>query len=118
MARITMWASIPAIVRLQSHIDKPMLTLLQTNLGNAMKQFSLRDLLFIVVIVSLLFGWWVDRQNRGPTSGRFQIRSATGHSVILDTATGQAWNRTYTDDGHIRIGFGQEFTDPKLPNKP
>jgi hypothetical protein len=55
-----------------------------------MKQFSIRDLLFLVVIVALVLGWWLDRRR---VPARFQIQSVppNGNAYILDTATGQAW---------------------------
>jgi hypothetical protein len=54
-----------------------------------MKQFSLRDLLFLVVIVALALGWWLDRR---PIPARFQmVSSPNGTTYILDTGTGQAW---------------------------
>ena len=54
-----------------------------------MKQFSIRDLLFLVVIVALAFGWWMDRR---PIPARYQMVADTNKYVyILDTATGQAW---------------------------
>jgi hypothetical protein len=57
-----------------------------------MKQFSIRDLLFAVVIVALALGWWFDRR---PTPARFQIHSEpNGTTYMLDTATGQAWYTT------------------------
>lgn len=79
-----------------------------------MKQFSLRDLLFIIVIVSLLFGWWVDRRNRSPTTGRFQIQNVSGHAIILDTATGQVWDQAYENYRFQTSGF----KDPKLDAEP
>jgi hypothetical protein len=54
-----------------------------------MKQFSIRDLLFLVVIVALALGWWLDRR---PVAARFQIEAAgNGPVYVLDTATGQVW---------------------------
>jgi hypothetical protein len=54
-----------------------------------MKQFSIRDLLFLVVIVALALGWWLDRR---PVAARFQIAGGgNGPAYVLDTATGQVW---------------------------
>ena len=58
-----------------------------------MKQYSLREIILVMVIVSLLFGWWIDRQNREPSVGRFTgFEDPVGRSAILDTATGQVWH--------------------------
>jgi hypothetical protein len=57
-----------------------------------MKQFSIRDLLFVAVIVALALGWWLDRR---PRPARFQIQTGP-NAFILDTATGEAW---YSDQG-------------------
>ena len=51
-----------------------------------MKQFSIRDALFLTVIVALALGWLMDRR---PTPARFQV-SAGG--ALVDTATGQVWD--------------------------
>jgi len=61
-----------------------------------MKQFSIRDLLFFVVIVALVLGWWFDRR---AVPARFQMHSVppNGNAYILDTSTGQAWNSSQTD---------------------
>jgi hypothetical protein len=53
-----------------------------------MKQFSLRDLLFLIVIVALALGWWLDRR---PIPARFQMESTSTRAYVLDTATGQVW---------------------------
>jgi hypothetical protein len=54
-----------------------------------MKQFSIRDLLFLIVIVALILGWWLDRR---PIPARFQMQSAgNGPVYVIDTATGQVW---------------------------
>jgi hypothetical protein len=60
-----------------------------------MKQFSLRDLFFIVAIVALLLGWWVERRNFAAAPGRFQMQVVNGQAVLLDTATGG--NATWTN---------------------
>jgi hypothetical protein len=39
-----------------------------------MKQFSIRDLLFLVVIVTLVLGWWLDKR---PIPARYTIRDAS-----------------------------------------
>ena len=57
-----------------------------------MKQFSIRDLLFLVVIVALGLGWWLDKR---PIPARFQIATVSvkdqGYVSVLDTASGQLW---------------------------
>jgi hypothetical protein len=60
-----------------------------------MKQFSIRDLLFVVVIVAVALGWWFDKR---PVPARFQIVSPGINSVyVLDTATGKVWSNTTSD---------------------
>jgi hypothetical protein len=53
-----------------------------------MKQFSIRDLLFLVVIVALALGWWLDKR---PVPARFQIAGSGNTFCKLDTATGAVW---------------------------
>jgi hypothetical protein len=55
-----------------------------------MKQFSIRDLLFLVVVVALALGWWLDRR---PTTGRFQGFGGGNNAYVVDTATGKVWNQ-------------------------
>jgi hypothetical protein len=51
-------------------------------------RFSLRDILFLFVIVALAFGWWFDRR---PRPVRFEMQANNHHVYILDTTTGQMW---------------------------
>jgi hypothetical protein len=53
-----------------------------------MKQFSIRDLLFLVVIVALALGWWLDKR---PVPARFQLQCSGNTFCKLDTATGEVW---------------------------
>jgi hypothetical protein len=56
-----------------------------------MKQFSIRDLLFLIVIVALILGWWFDRR---PIPARFQMQGdGNGPVYVIDTATGQVWSQ-------------------------
>jgi hypothetical protein len=58
----------------------------------AMKQLSIRDLLFLFLLVALALGWWLDLR---PVLARYQlsaINDAGGsHAFVLDTATGEVW---------------------------
>ena len=56
--------------------------------GRGMKQFSIRDLLFLVVIVALILGWSLDRRT---IVGRFQAAVSGRRVFLTDTATGQIW---------------------------
>jgi hypothetical protein len=58
-----------------------------------MKQFSIRDLLFLILIVALALGWWLDRR---PVSARFQMHATNDIAYVVDTATGQVWSQ-HTD---------------------
>jgi hypothetical protein len=53
-----------------------------------MTQFSIRDLLFVVMIIALALGWWLDRR---PVPARFEIQVTNDRAYVLDTATGQVW---------------------------
>ena len=55
-----------------------------------MKQFSIRDLLFLIVIVALMLGWWLDRR---PVPSRFQMQATSSTAYVVDTATGQVWSQ-------------------------
>jgi hypothetical protein len=75
-----------------------------------MKQFSIRDLLFIVAIVALALGWWL---NRHPTSSRFELRVSGGRAFVLDKSTGQVWTELRSlDRGEIGDGG---LLAPKVP---
>jgi hypothetical protein len=58
-----------------------------------MKRFSLRDLLFLVVVVALGLGWWLDKR---PIPARFVLGGGGDHIYVLDTATGQVWEKSFT----------------------
>ena len=51
-----------------------------------MKQFSIRDLLLICVILALILGWWLDRRPR-PT--HYEVQATTKNAFVLDTTTGE-----------------------------
>ena len=70
-----------------------------------MKQFSIRDLLFVVVIVALVLGWWLERR---PVPARYQLQMTNGHACVLDTATGQVWEKGF-ESGYT----SSDFLDPK-----
>jgi hypothetical protein len=65
-----------------------------------MKRFSIRDLLFVIIIVALILGWSFDRR---PATGRFQIGVSEKAVYVLDTATGKMW------------AGDEAFVDSKLP---
>lgn len=66
------------------------------------KSFSLRDALFVIAIVAVLLGWWVDRRQVAAAPGRFQMQIVNGQAMMLDTATGRVF---YQGDAN--------FTGPK-----
>ena len=82
-----------------------------------MKQFSIRDLLLLVLIVALGLGWWVDRQNRAPLlPARYQIQVVDGRAFVLDATTGQVWEKGFLPRG---AGFSSpDFLQPKAPPAP
>ncbi len=67
-----------------------------------MKQFSIRDLLFLMVIVALALGWWLDRR---PVPARYQFGATNNTAYVLDTATGQVWSSQVNT-----------FSPPKTPS--
>ena len=81
-----------------------------------MKQFSIRDLLFLIVIVALALGWWFDKR---PIPARFTIGGGDKHTYILDTATGQSWEKSYspTDNRDYVINESPGYLTPKIPDK-
>ena len=72
-----------------------------------MKQFSIRDLLFLIVIVALALGWWLDKR---PIPSRYQMRVSGNRAYVVDTATGQVWTDSYTS-----AGKDTDLRVPKLP---
>ena len=68
-----------------------------------MTQFSIRDLLFLIVIVALALGWWLDKR---PVPARYQFGTNGTFAYVLDTATGQVWSSGESS-----------FKPPKAPPK-
>ena len=71
--------------------------------GRSIARFSIRDLLLLVAILALAFGWWLDRR---PIPARFQMHTSNTQTYLFDTATGQVWYQTNT-----------EFSQPKVKGK-
>ncbi len=69
-------------------------------------QLTLRDLLWVMVVVALAAGWYVDRRSRAapaapaaaaPTPGRYLVQplGTTGNRLLLvDTQTGTCWEQS------------------------
>lgn len=74
-----------------------------------MKQFSIRDMLLLFVIVALAIGWLYDRR---PVPARFQMHVTTNHAFLLDTATGQVWDGMITKHGNY---VGKSLLKAKNP---
>ena len=85
-----------------------------------MKQFSIRDLLFLVVINALALGWWLDKR---PVPARFTMGGGADHAYILDTATGQAWEKSYSlnsingQNRQYGTTTSPGFSEPKVTGK-
>jgi hypothetical protein len=85
--------------------------------GGGMKQFSIRDLLFLIVIVALALGWWLDKR---PIPARFTIGGGDKHAYVLDTATGQVWEKSHSPNNENRdypVSETPGFIAPKIPGK-
>lgn len=70
-----------------------------------MKQFSIREMLLVVVIFALALGWWVDRRSG---LARFQMHVTTNHAYVLDVVTGQVW------EGPVHLESGNYQGNPGL----
>ncbi len=77
-----------------------------------LKQFSLRDALLLIAFVAVALGWWVDRRNRVAAPARYQMQTVEGHAFVLDTATGQVWEKWVPPNGG---GGTAGFHEPKTP---
>lgn len=75
-----------------------------------MKQFSLRDLFFLFLVVALALGWWLDHR---PVAARFQLKVSGDRAWVIDTATGQVWSTLYF---HSAKDNATDLTTPKLPD--
>jgi hypothetical protein len=63
------------------------------------KQFSIRDLLFLIAIFALALGWWLDRR---PSPARFVVNTTANRVYLLDNATGEVWSQRVEEDGDFR----------------
>ena len=65
-----------------------------------MFRFTIRDVLWLTVVVALAVGWWIDR------SGIQQSRETWKSSaeMLRDFANDGPLNHTLTDDGELIIG--------------
>jgi hypothetical protein len=80
-------------------------------------QVSLRDLFWLVLVVGMGLGWWIDHQKPVPQApppvlpqtGRWQfVMDGNGKQVMVDTTTGELW--TY-DTYHAK--WGSRRSPPK-----
>jgi hypothetical protein len=69
-------------------------------------KFSIRDVLFVTVIVALIIGWWIDRtrlarQSPAPpaaSGGPYELIFNDNETLLFDARTGELWRRY--SDGH------------------
>jgi hypothetical protein len=59
-----------------------------------MTRFTIRDLFWLVLVVALCSGWWIE--HRKPTQqvqvGRYPLGlGANGERLLVDSATGEIW---------------------------
>jgi len=57
--------------------------------------------LFVILIVALALGWWLDRRS---VPARFQMQVTTNRAYVLDTATGQVWSQKVLESGDFPGG--------------
>ncbi len=62
-------------------------------------QFQLRDILWCLVVLAVLFGWWTSKPAPAPPpepppAGRFTLEKDGNIYLFFDTATGRAWIRS------------------------
>ncbi len=66
-------------------------------------RFTIRDLLWLVALIAVGLGWWINRLQlldgieRAKTQslpGRYVIHLDSSGNVMIDTQTGQMWRRS------------------------
>jgi hypothetical protein len=70
-----------------------------------------------LIIAAAVLGFAVSPRPGGqePPRGRFQVAGSPGHAFVLDTATGQVWEKFEGESGgETTTGF----SDPKLKGNP
>ena len=69
-------------------------------------RFTIRDLIWLTVVASLALAWFFVKPN---TPGRytFGVHPSRKSAILLDTATGQCWER-----------YGSEWIDIGNPAQP
>jgi hypothetical protein len=59
-------------------------------------RFTIRDLLWLTLVVAMAVGWWLE--HRSCTNGRYMFRNINGHAFeIIDTKTGVKIHREDLD---------------------
>ena len=77
-----------------------------------MRQFSLRELMILVVIVALVLGWWIDRRSAPPWEYRTVIQNGPPQEAQLNTLGKDGWELvTVTPDD--RGNMSEVFKRPK-----
>lgn len=68
-------------------------------------RFSIRDMMWLTVVVAMAFAWYFVKPN---TPGRYTIGIDPGRNsaLLVDTATGQCWER-----------YGKEWIDIGNPTR-
>jgi len=68
-----------------------------------------------LVIAALVITLVPQSQAPGPTDpqlGRFQIEGSSNHMCVIDTATGQVWDKYVSSSGGL--AGGRSWDDPKV----
>jgi hypothetical protein len=56
-------------------------------------RFTIRDLLWLTLVVALAVGWWVDHRRRYEFLSRYAITGDSKQAVIGDYSEGKFWRR-------------------------
>ena len=77
-----------------------------------MRQFSLRELMILVVIVALVLGWWIDRRSTPHSEYRAVIQNGPPQEVRLNALGKDGWELvTVTPDDSDNMS--EVFKRPK-----
>jgi hypothetical protein len=62
-------------------------------------RFTIRDLLWLTLVVAMGLGWWLDHQMRHPT--RYSVTEYGPELTVTDNKTGETWLKWPKEPWHI-----------------